>query len=261
MDRKTELGIKIAQGFERWNRLQKIGGDDPFQSDGAGMNLIRKQIIALKKECEAELESDYPPEYRIDTPAEVKDDYMARPDEIRKNARKSLKIYEKNQDYLWLAEQIGKMGEAEIKETGIRNVVDFPDALRFFIKTGSLVDMRRHGNPKRYLASFRRCRARVETVLARPSRTSSHKAKAEPKKEKEENPDAIVLNEPTVPKSKRKTDTPAAEEPVRRSTVEETVPKKSRGKKETGSSRELSKGQKKEELPVGQLSMFDIGVI
>ena len=190
MDRKTELGIKIAQGFERWNRLQKIGGDDPFQSDGAGMNLIRKQIIALKKECEAELESDYPPEYRIDTPAEVKDDYMARPDEIRKNARKSLKIYEKNQDYLWLAEQIGKMGEAEIKETGM-----------------------------------------------------------------------IVLNEPTVPKSKRKTDTPAAEEPVRRSTVEETVPKKSRGKKETGSSRELSKGQKKEELPVGQLSMFDIGVI
>ena len=49
---------------------------------------------------------------------------IARPDEIRKNARKSLKIYEKNQDYLWLVEQIGMMDEEEIKETGIRNVVD-----------------------------------------------------------------------------------------------------------------------------------------
>lgn len=261
MDRKKELGMEIAQGLERWNRLRKFGGDDPFQPDGLGMNLIRKRIIALKKECEAELDGDYPPEYKIDTPAEVRNDYIARSDEIRKNAKKSLKIYEKNPDYLWLAEQIGGLDEAEIKETGIRNVVDFPDALRFFIKTGSLVDMRRHENPERYLASFRRCRTKVETVLARPSRTTSHKAKTERKMEKEEKPDAIVPNEPTVPKSKRKTEIPDVEEPISRSTAEETIPKKARRKKRTESPRRSSKGQKEEALPMGQLSMFDIGII
>ena len=74
MDRKTELGMEIAQELERWNRLQKFGGDDPFQPDGIGMNLIRKQIIALKEECETELDGDYPPEYHIKSPEEVKDD-------------------------------------------------------------------------------------------------------------------------------------------------------------------------------------------
>lgn len=259
MDRKVELGMEIARGFERWNHLQKVGGDDPFQPDGLEMNLIRKRIIALKKECEAELDGDYPPEYHIKSPEEVKEDYMARSDEIRKNAKKSLKRYEKNPDYLWLMEQMAELDEEEIKETGIRNVVDFPEALRFFIKTGSLVDMRRHENPDRYLTSFRRCRARIETVLARPSRTTSRKAKAEPKKEGK--PDAIVPDEPAAPKRKKKTDIPVAEKPTRRSTAKETIPKKSRGRKGAESSRESSKGQKKEALPVGQLSMFDIGVI
>lgn len=261
MDRKTELGTKIAQGLERWDRLRKFGGDDPFQPDGLEMNLLRKRIIALKKECETELDGDYPPEYHIEPPEEVKEDYMARSDEIRKNAKKSLKRYEKNPDYLWLMEQIAELDEEEIKETGVRNVVDFPDALRFFIKTGSLVDMRRHENPERYLASFRRCRTRVETVLARPSRTTKHKAKAERKMKMEEKPDAIIPNEPAGPKSKMKTEIPAAEELVRRSTAKETVPKKSRRKKGAGPARESSKGQKEETLPVGQLSMFDIGII
>ena len=164
---------------------------------------------------------------------------MARSDEIRKNAKKSLKTYEKNPDYLWLAEQIGKMDEAEIRETGIRNVVDFPDALRFFIKTGSLVDMRRHENPERYLASFRRCRARVETMLARTSRTTSRKAKTELKKEKVVKLDATVPNAHPVPK----------------------LPKKEKKKKGAKPSKESSNDQKKEVLPVGQLSMFDIGII
>ena len=154
-----------------------------------------------------------------------------------------------------------KKHEEKIKVTDIKNVVDFPDSLRFFIKAGSLVDMRRHENPERCLASFRRCRARVETVLARPSRTTRHKAKTEPKMEKEGKLDTIVPNEPAVPKHKKKTDIPAAEEPVRKSTAKETVPKKSRRKKGAGPSRESAKGQKEEALPVGQLSMFDIGVI
>ena len=261
MDRKKELGMEIAQGLERWNRLRKFGGDDPFQPDGLGMNLIRKRIVALKKECETELDGDYPPEYHIKLPEEVKEDYMARSDEIRKNAKKSLKTYEKNPDYLWLAEQIGKMDEAEIRETGIRNVVDFPDALRFFIKTGSLVDMRRHENPERYPASFRRCRARVETMLARTSRTTSHKAKTELKKEKVVKLDATVPNAHPVPKRKRKRDIKVAEKPTRSSTAKETIPKKAKGKKGAKPSKESSNDQKKEVLPVGQLSMFDIGII
>lgn len=67
--------MKITKGIKQWNYLQQLGGNEPFTADGFGMSLLRKQIIALKKECEAELESDYPPEYKLDTPAEVKNGY------------------------------------------------------------------------------------------------------------------------------------------------------------------------------------------
>lgn len=166
-DRSKELGAQIAASIEQWNRLKENGCSDPFWSDGVNMNLVRNHVIFYKKSCEKELaEGDYPPEYSLKTPPEVSNDYMARPDEIRKNAKKALKVYEKDPDYLWLKETASGMNEKQKKETGIMNVVDYPEALSFFIKTDRLVDMRRHENPEKYRESFRRCRSRVESYMA-----------------------------------------------------------------------------------------------
>ena len=183
LDNKSALGKELSDAFAEWAHLNEYGGTDPFTTDGVLMNLIRKRIETAKKKCEAELEGDYPPEYRKKTPPAVSDDYMARADEIKKNARKSLKIYEQDPDYLWLAEQVKALPafltDEQIKDTRIRNVVDFPDALQFYIKTGSLVDMRRHEKAQKYVAKFSACRKRVEAALSGPSPTAGKKRKAE----------------------------------------------------------------------------------
>lgn len=166
MGRKEELEKELSGLFEQWSSLQEQGGTEPFTEDGRVMNRLRERIVSVKKACEAELEpNDYPKEYHIATPPVVKDDYMARATEIKRKAKKSLEAYKGNDDYLWLKEHAALLDEEEEKKTGIGNVLDFPIALRFFIKTGSLVDMRRHEDPSRYIAHFRECRVKVEAVL------------------------------------------------------------------------------------------------
>ena len=131
------------------------------------MNLVRNHVIYYKRQCESELDpGDYPPEYQLETPPEVDVNYVARAEEIRKNAWKSLEAYEQNPDYKWLTEHVGMMTDKQIKETGITNVIHYPEALRFFIKNDQLVDMRRHEDPERYMESFSRCRKRVEGMVA-----------------------------------------------------------------------------------------------
>ena len=167
MGRKEELGEKIAKEFEHWKDVYKNGCGDPFWEDGTNLNLIRNHILIAKRECEKELQpDDFPEQYHWETPKQVDNKYMARKKEIKANAQKALAVYEQDPDYLWLKEHIGRMSEQQIKETLIRNVVNYPEALRFFIDTGRYVDMRRHEKPERYIDAFKRCRERVEPIFA-----------------------------------------------------------------------------------------------
>lgn len=84
-----DLISALEQDFAHWDSLYKNGGQDPFWADGANLNLVRARIIGRKQEiveecpllagmgiCSREI------------PPVVPDDYMARPDEIRDNAKK-----------------------------------------------------------------------------------------------------------------------------------------------------------------------------
>ena len=166
MKKSKELGRNIAESLAHWNYLKEHGGQDPFWSDGTNMNLVRNHVIFYKKQCESELDpKDYPPEYQLETPPEVDNAYMARPEEIRENAQKSLENCEKDPDYLWLMANIRRMSEKQIKETGIMHVIHYPKALRYAIEHGDLVSMRRNESPKVNEEAFRSCRARVEEIL------------------------------------------------------------------------------------------------
>lgn len=166
MGKKEELGRKISESLSRWKDLKEHGGSDPFWPDGVNMNLVRNHVMAFKRECESQLSpEEYPPEYHLETPPVVSSDYMARSEEIRANAKKSLKVYEQNPDYLWLKDQLTRMSDKQIKETGITRVMHYPEALQFFIDTDRLVDMRRHEDPENYCESFRKCREKVEKAI------------------------------------------------------------------------------------------------
>lgn len=255
MTRKEELGKSIADDIHKWKAYNETGGSDPFCADGVFMNGLRRQILASKKQCESEFKKkDYPPEYYMETPPEVKDTFVARASQIKKNAQKTLKTYEQNSDYLWLKEQIGHLNETQIRKTGIQNVVDFPEALSFFISTGRLVDMRRHENPERYLESFRKCREKVERLPRRMTKPAGRR-----KTKRAENMDSVAeVNDesPMITDSEKK-----------KADKTETGKKKASQKKPSAAKAmvrektETTKKSRKENIPTGQLSMFDMGVL
>ena len=280
MSRKEELGAELAQRHSEWEKLKVSGGSDFFGTDGANMNIVRNQVIALKKKCEDELDGDYPPEYYVATPEEVDKNYVARSREIKKRAKKSLEIYEQNTDYLWLREQIGGMSAEQIKETGIQNVIDFPAALRFFIEKDMFVDMRRHENPERYTSKFRHCREKVVSVLARPSSGRKKRAGKAPSEEKTnskgrdgakakmpeqpktseivrpEKDTALVTTEAKGKRGRKKT----APEPKKTVIKESSLPvdkKAAPGTADASKGKKSPNRKKKKQIPDGQMTIAD----
>ena len=92
--------------------------------------------------------------YYRELPPEVDRDYMARADEIRRNAKNSLEVYKSHPDYLYLEEVIHLLNKRQIEETCIRNVINYTKGLEMFIEQDDLVGMRRHENPERYIKKF-----------------------------------------------------------------------------------------------------------
>ena len=162
MSRKEELGQMIAESLERWKYLHDNGGSDPFWPDGMNMNLVRNHIAYYKRQCQSDLApEDFPPEYSSETPPEVDNYYMAQPDRIRREAEKSLEIFEADPNYKWLLEQVSNMSAKEIKDTAIETVIGYVSALRRYIQEDKLVDMRRYRTPDSVLEALRKCRERV----------------------------------------------------------------------------------------------------
>ena len=128
------------------------GAGDPFWEDGSNMNLVRNHIIYYKRQCEAELlPEEYPEEYFWGLPTEVDNKYMALPEEIREHAIESLAVYEANEDYQYLKNVVNRLTEKQKSQISITNVINYVAGLKSFIKNDSLVEMRRHEHPERYL--------------------------------------------------------------------------------------------------------------
>ena len=163
---KQDLLKELSISFTRWDALYSEGGSDPFYSDGANLNLVRNHIIYYKRmieETQPELmESDT---YKRQTPKEVSNDYMAKADDVRKNAKDSFKILKSNENYLFLRKQLYSLSDVEAKDTLINNVLGYLNALEIALNEDDLVTMRRFNSPERYISSFAECRERVEKIL------------------------------------------------------------------------------------------------
>ena len=165
---KQSLDEQLKEEYDRWNRLYTFGGSDPNWSDGCNMQLVRNHIINIKKRMEevGELTDTY---YR-ELPPEVDMDYMARVDEIRENAKKSLEAYKIHPDYLYLCDTISLLDKKQISDTYIQNVIGYARGLEKYIADDDLVAMRRQEHPESYIDGFIACRKRVEKILVNKPR-------------------------------------------------------------------------------------------
>lgn len=272
--RKEELGAALADNMKEWTTISENGCGEPFCEDGKVMNTIRRRIIALKKQCESELQKDgYPPEYSEETPQEVKSTYMVNPSQIKRQAKKVLRSYEENEDYLWLKKKAEGYTDDQLRAAGLEYILHYPEALRFFIEKNLYVDMRRHVlNPERYIASFKKGRGRAEALPAPGTGKRKQGMKlVSPQKEPLPDPDRPYLSV--------KFNNEAPGQDKEQGKEKDAVPQKKAvspaGKKRTAAGTEKKQPVKTEKdavqnkkekrragrqsLPEGQMSMFDMG--
>lgn len=168
MKELKKLIKELEDSFNRWGYLKEFGGSDPFWEDGCNMNLVRNHILYYKNEMK-ELCNDkgleLPEIYYRATPEKIDDKYMARVDEIRKNANRALREYKASKDYQYLISIVDSLDKKQLEETYINNVIGYCRGLESYIENDDLVAMRRHERWEHYLQSFWDCRKRVEKIL------------------------------------------------------------------------------------------------
>ena len=156
----------IEDSYASWKRYMTEGGSDPFWADGVNMNLLCNHIISYRKQLEEMcVNGERPDILNRELPPEMPDNYMARADEIREAAGKTLEVYKSNPTYLWCREQAKRMPDKLLKKSVIPNILGYVTGLEASIKNDDLVSMRRHRDPERYIGSFDTCRKEIEKLL------------------------------------------------------------------------------------------------
>lgn len=153
---ETDYAAELENSFARWDELFKNGGSDPFWADGANLNLVRNHIVYYKEQLAKQENTllGLPQIYYRELPPVVDCNYMARPDEIRENARKAMDIIDADENLKFIREQQPTLSEQQIKEWHIPAVINYAENLRRAIREDDLVIMRRYENPERFLESF-----------------------------------------------------------------------------------------------------------
>jgi len=160
--KQEDYAATLQNSFARWEYIKTHGDSDPFWADGVNMNLVRNHIFHDKRKIEETMTPEqYPDIYFRDTPPEVDQDYMARADEIRSNAQKSLEVYKSDPDFQYLCRRATRLTERQKKDTSIINVIGYAVGLEKAIKNDDLITMRRHEFADRYIDSFSSCASRV----------------------------------------------------------------------------------------------------
>lgn len=158
MSRKheTDYAAELENNYARWDKVFTEGGSDPFWTDGVSLNLVRSHIIYDKQKLSEQENTllGLPDVYYRETPPEVDSDYMARPDEIRENARKAMEIIDADENLKFVREQFPSLSEQQIKQWCIPAIINYAENLQRAIVEDDLIIMRRYEHLDSYLESF-----------------------------------------------------------------------------------------------------------
>ena len=158
MSRKheTDYAAELENNYARWDKVFTEGGSDPFWSDGANLSLIRSQILYCKEQLAKQENSLFglPEVYYRETPPEVDPNYMARPDEIRENARRAMEIIDADENLKFVREQFPSLSEQQRKRWCLSAIINYAENLRQAIAADDLLTMRLYEHLDRYLESF-----------------------------------------------------------------------------------------------------------
>ena len=160
---QTDYAVELEKEYARWDEVFTKGGSDPFWSDGVSLNLIRNQILFYKNQLAEQGNTllGLPDIYYRETPPEVDPNYMARPDDIRENARKAMEIIDTDENLKFVREQAPSLSESQLKQFCIATIINYAENLRRAIAKDDLIIMRRYEHPDSYLKSFESAALRI----------------------------------------------------------------------------------------------------
>ena len=163
--KEIDYGAELEKSYAEWDYLYEHGGSDPFWSDGTNLSLLKAHIIYYKNQIEKENTMFLLPDaYYRELPPDVPQDYMARPNEIRENARKSMEIIGADENLKFIREQSKTLPEKQLKQLCIPAVIGYAENIRRAIAEDDLITMRRYENPERYLDSFRSAAEKLRSL-------------------------------------------------------------------------------------------------
>ena len=151
----VDYAAALENSFARWDFIHEYGCSDPFWADGVNMNLVRNHIMYYKQQLSEEATLFLLPKaYYREVPPEVDNNYMARPDEIRQNAARSMQIIDADENLKFVQQQSVHLTEKQLKQLCIPAILGYDENLRRAISEDDLLTMRRYENPNGYLESF-----------------------------------------------------------------------------------------------------------
>lgn len=153
---KTDYAAELEKSYAQWDEVFTRGGSDPFWTDGVSLELVRNHIIYYKEQLAKQENSLFglPDIYYRELPPEIDPNYMARPDEIRENARKAIEIIDADENLKFVREQSASLSETQLKQWSIPAIINYAENLRRAIAADDLVIMRRYEHLDSYLESF-----------------------------------------------------------------------------------------------------------
>lgn len=153
---ETDYAAELENEYAWWDEVFTKGGSDPFWTDGVNLELIRNHILYYKEQLAKQENSLFglPDVYYRELPPEVDHNYMARPDEIRANARKAMEIIDADENLKFVREQSASLSEKQLKQWCIPAIINYAENLRRAIAADNLLTMRRYEHLDSFLESF-----------------------------------------------------------------------------------------------------------
>lgn len=153
--KNVDFAAALENSFARWDFIHEHGCSDPFWADGVNMNLVRNHIMYYKQQLSEEATLFLLPKaYYREVPSEVDNNYMARPDEIRQNAARSMQIIDADENLKFVQQQSVHLTEKQLKQLCVPAILGYAENLRRAISEDDLLTMRRYEKSNGYLESF-----------------------------------------------------------------------------------------------------------
>ena len=169
-----QMQANIDSEFARWEEIYKNGCSDPTWHDGVNLELVRNHIIywyRLLDEKEASpvqltlfdaLESF---SNRRPLPPVVDNKYMAKPDELRANAKRTLEVLQADENYLYLCALGNSLSAAVKKKVSYDNVIYYTTGLARMIESDELPRLRIYQNTAYWVNVYAETRKRIEDAI------------------------------------------------------------------------------------------------